>query len=69
MGTEMVGSTAGIYRYSVTFVDNHDTYRDNKRLNNNILASNAHILAQPGYTIATNCAEKIKNLTPKTRVL
>ena len=35
-------------RYAVTFVDNHDTYRDNARLNNNVLAANAFILAMPG---------------------
>lgn len=44
----MAGSTAGMNRYSVTFVDNHDTYRDNNRLNNNVLAANAFILALPG---------------------
>lgn len=35
-------------RYSVTFVDNHDTYRNNDRLGNNVLAANAFILAMPG---------------------
>lgn len=44
----MAGSTEGMNRYSVTFVDNHDTYRDNNRLNNNVLAANAFILALPG---------------------
>ena len=44
----MAGSTRGMNRYSVTFVDNHDTYRDNNRLNNNVLAANAFILALPG---------------------
>lgn len=37
-----------INRYSVTFVDNHDTYRDDNRLKNNVLAANAFILALPG---------------------
>ena len=37
-------------RYSVTFIDNHDTYRDEngERLRNNVLAANAFILALPG---------------------
>jgi Glycosidases len=37
-----------INRYAVTFVDNHDTSRDNNKLSNNILAANAFILAMPG---------------------
>ncbi|MBO4821235.1 MAG: starch-binding protein [Prevotella sp.] len=35
-------------RYAVTFVDNHDTYRDEARISNNVLAANAFILAMPG---------------------
>ena len=36
-------------RYAVTFVDNHDTYRnDYDRVNNNVLAANAFILSMPG---------------------
>ncbi|MBO4658842.1 MAG: chitobiase/beta-hexosaminidase C-terminal domain-containing protein [Prevotella sp.] len=35
-------------RYSVTFVDNHDTYRNYDRLGNNVLAANAFLLAMPG---------------------
>ena len=37
-------------RYSVTFVDNHDTYRNenNDQLQHNVLAANAFILAMPG---------------------
>ena len=37
-------------RYAVTFVDNHDTYRDEngERMRNNALAANACILALPG---------------------
>ena len=35
-------------RWSVTFVDNHDTYRDGNRLSNNVLAANALILGLPG---------------------
>lgn len=37
-------------RYSVTFVDNHDTYRDGNCMSNtnHVLAANAFILAMPG---------------------
>lgn len=35
-------------RYAVTFVDNHDTDRDDNRLQHNYLAANAYILAMPG---------------------
>ena len=37
-------------RYSVTFVDNHDTYRDGTCMNNvhHVLAANAFILSMPG---------------------
>ena len=35
-------------RYSVTFVDNHDTYQNTDRLKNNVVAANAFILALPG---------------------
>lgn len=36
-------------RYAVTFVDNHDTYRnDYDRVKNNVLAANAFILTMPG---------------------
>ena len=35
-------------QYSVTFVDNHDTYRNYDRLGNNVLAANAFLLAMPG---------------------
>ena len=43
-----VGADTEINRYAVTFVDNHDTYRDNNALSNNVLAANAFILAMPG---------------------
>lgn len=39
---------SGMNRYAVTFIDNHDTFRDNSKLNYNILAANAFILALPG---------------------
>ncbi|UKK48992.1 alpha-amylase family glycosyl hydrolase [Prevotella sp. E9-3] len=35
-------------RYSVTFVDNHDTYENESRLTGSVLAANAIILAMPG---------------------
>ena len=36
-------------RYAVTFVDNHDTYREEgTRVNKNVLAANAFILSMPG---------------------
>lgn len=35
-------------RYSVTFIDNHDTYENQDRLTNNVLAANGLILALPG---------------------
>lgn len=41
-------NVGGANRYSVTFVDNHDTYRDNGTVTNNVLAANAFILALPG---------------------
>lgn len=38
----------GYNRYSVTFVDNHDTYRDGSKFTGNVLAANAFILMSPG---------------------
>ena len=38
----------GYPQYSVTFVDNHDTYRDGSKFNGNVLAANAFILCSPG---------------------
>ena len=35
-------------RYSVTFVDNHDTYRDGSKFTGNVIAANAFILMSPG---------------------
>lgn len=35
-------------RYSVTFVDNHDTYRDGSKFTGNVIAANAFILMCPG---------------------
>lgn len=38
----------GYPQLSVTFIDNHDTYRDGSKFNGNVLAANAFILASPG---------------------
>ncbi|MDE5887872.1 MAG: hypothetical protein K2H46_09840 [Muribaculaceae bacterium] len=38
----------GYPRYSVTFVDNHDTYRDGSKFTGNVIAANAFILMSPG---------------------
>ena len=38
----------GYNRYSVTFVDNHDTYRDGSKFTGNVIAANAFILMSPG---------------------
>lgn len=38
----------GYPRYAVTFVDNHDTYRDGSKFNGNVVAANAFILFSPG---------------------
>jgi len=35
-------------RYAVTFVDNHDTYRDNNKFNGNVLAAYAFLMGSPG---------------------
>lgn len=38
----------GYPQYSVTFVDNHDTYRDGSKFTGNVVAANAFILFSPG---------------------
>ena len=38
----------GYPRYAVTFVDNHDTYKDGSKFNGNVPAANAFILMSPG---------------------
>lgn len=35
-------------KFSVTFVDNHDTYRDHSKYNGDVLQANAYILSSPG---------------------
>ena len=48
-GNKGIAGDPNMRRYSVTFVDNHDTYRnDYDRVNNNVLAANAFILGLPG---------------------
>ncbi len=44
-----VAGDPNMSRYAVTFVDNHDTYRnEGDRVNDNVLGANALILAMPG---------------------
>lgn len=38
----------GYQQFAVTFVDNHDTYRDGSKFTGNVLAANAFILCSPG---------------------
>lgn len=38
----------GYPQYAVTFIDNHDTYRDNNKFTGNVVAANAFILFSPG---------------------
>ena len=38
----------GYPQFAVTFVDNHDTYRDNNKFNGNVVAANAFIICSPG---------------------
>ena len=47
---QSLASSTTYQRYSVTFIDNHDTYRDEngERLRKNILAANAYMLTMPG---------------------
>ncbi len=48
-GNKGIAGDPNMSRYSMTFVDNHDTYRnDYDRVNNNVLAANAFILGLPG---------------------
>ena len=38
----------GYQQYAVTFIDNHDTYREGAKFNGNVVAANAFILCSPG---------------------
>lgn len=38
----------GYAQYAVTFIDNHDTYRDGSKFTGNVLAANAFMLCSPG---------------------
>jgi alpha-amylase len=44
----MLANDVNYARYAVTFVDNHDTYREDSRLGSNVCAANAYILCMPG---------------------
>ena len=48
LAKSMLSNDNAYKRYSVTFVDNHDTYRENDKLRTNVCAANAYILAMPG---------------------
>lgn len=39
---------ANYRQYAVTFVDNHDTYRNDNKFNGNVVAANAFIILSPG---------------------
>ena len=44
-----IAGASAMSRYAVTFVDNHDTYRNTSdKVSSNVLAANAFILAMPG---------------------
>lgn len=45
---DFLAGDGSVSRYAVTFVDNHDTYRNNHRLKSNVCAANAFILTMPG---------------------
>ena len=38
----------GYPQFAVTFIDNHDTYRDGSKFNGNVMAANAFMLCSPG---------------------
>ncbi len=50
LATQGMAGAPDYQRYSVTFVDNHDTYRDANSMSNehHLLAANAFILSMPG---------------------
>jgi len=50
LSTQGMAGATDYQRYAVTFVDNHDTYRDGNKMSNDnhVLAANAFILAMPG---------------------
>ena len=50
LNTQGMAGSSDFQRYSVTFVDNHDTYRDGSCMSNehHVLAANAFILSMPG---------------------
>jgi alpha-amylase len=46
--TDVLCNDKTYQRYAVTFVDNHDTFREQTRLRTNVCAANAYILTMPG---------------------
>ena len=48
LGSKGIAGSPDWNRYSVTFIDNHDTYENQDRLTKNVLAAYAFILAMPG---------------------
>ena len=48
LSKDMLSNDKNYRRYSVTFVDNHDTYRESTKLKTNVCAANAYILTMPG---------------------
>lgn len=48
LGLQVLANDKQYQRYAVTFVDNHDSYREQSRLRTNVCAANAFILTMPG---------------------
>ena len=48
LGQSVLANDKTYQRYAVTFVDNHDTFREQTRLRTNVCAANAYILCMPG---------------------
>lgn len=49
LNSDALANDVSYARYAVTFVDNHDTYREaNNKLDANVCAANAYILTMPG---------------------
>ena len=48
LGQQVLANDKAYQRYAVTFIDNHDTYREQTRLRTNVCAANAYILCMPG---------------------
>ena len=48
LSQSVLANDVNYQRYAVTFVDNHDTFREQTRLRTNVCAANAFILMMPG---------------------